>query len=88
MPARTLLNGVRMPTRPNAAYVQALLWYITGNQTHANNAMAIMNAYARNFKGYAGSNGSSCPSGTDCPNAPLQSGRMRGSGSGRREIIR
>ena len=58
----------------NAAYVQALLWYITGNQAYANNAIAIMNAYARNFKGYAGSNGLSCPSGTDCSNAPLQSG--------------
>jgi len=58
----------------NAAYVQALLWFITGNQTYANNAIAIMNAYARNFKGYAGSNGLSCPSGTDCSNAPLQSG--------------
>ena len=58
----------------NAAYVQALLWFITGNQTYANNAIAIMNTYARNFKGYAGSNGLSCPSGTDCSNAPLQSG--------------
>src|SRR5580704_2951004 len=58
----------------NAAYVQALLWYITGNQVYANNAIAIMNAYAKNFKGYAGSNGLSCPSGTDCSNAPLQSG--------------
>ena len=37
----------------NAAYVQALLWYITGNQTYANNAAAIMNAYATGFHGYA-----------------------------------
>ena len=58
----------------NAAYVQALLWYITGNQTYANNAMNIMNTYAANFKGYAGTNGLSCPSGTDCSNGPLQSG--------------
>lgn len=58
----------------NAAYVQALLWYITGNQTYANNAINIMNAYANNFKGYAGTNGLSCPSGTDCSNGPLQSG--------------
>ena len=58
----------------NAAYVQALLWYITGNQTYANNAIAVMNAYARNFRGYAGTNGLSCPSGTDCSNGPLQSG--------------
>ncbi|RSL16348.1 alginate lyase [Edaphobacter aggregans] len=58
----------------NAAYVQALLWYITGTQTYANNAINIMNAYAANFKGYAGTNGLSCPSGTDCSNGPLQSG--------------
>jgi hypothetical protein len=58
----------------NAAYVQALLWYITGNQTYANNAINIMNTYASNFKGYAGTNGLSCPSGTDCSNGPLQSG--------------
>ena len=57
----------------NAAYVQALLWYMTGNQTYANNAAAIMNAWA-SFKGYAGTNGLSCPSGTDCSNGPLQSG--------------
>src|ERR1700729_140516 len=58
----------------NAAYVQALLWYITGNQAYANNAINIMNTYARNFKGYAGTNGLACPSGTDCSNGPLQSG--------------
>ncbi|MGO4515164.1 hypothetical protein AB4Y89_05195 [Terriglobus sp. 2YAB30_2] len=57
----------------NAAYVQALLWYLTGNQTYANNAMNIMNAWA-SFQGYAGTNGLSCPSGTDCSNGPLQSG--------------
>ncbi len=58
----------------NAAYVQALLWYITGNQTYATNAINIMNTYASNFRGYAGTNGLSCPSGTDCSNGPLQSG--------------
>jgi Alginate lyase len=41
----------------NAAYVQALLWYMTGNQAYASNAIAIMNAYAQNFRGYAGTNG-------------------------------
>jgi hypothetical protein len=25
----------------NAAYVQALLWYVTGNQAYANNAIDI-----------------------------------------------
>jgi Alginate lyase len=58
----------------NAAYVQALLWYMTGNQTYANNAINIMNTYSSNFRGYAGTNGLSCPSGTDCSNGPLQSG--------------
>jgi hypothetical protein len=58
----------------NAAYVQALLWYITGNQTYATNAINIMNTYANNFRGYAGTNGIACPSGTDCSNGPLQSG--------------
>ncbi len=33
-----------------------------------------MNTYANNFKGYAGTSGLSCPSGTDCSNGPLQSG--------------
>jgi hypothetical protein len=35
-----------------AAYVQALLWYITGNQTYANNAIALMDYYAANVVGY------------------------------------
>ncbi|MDR2013428.1 MAG: alginate lyase family protein, partial [Rhodanobacter sp.] len=39
-----------------AAYLQALLWYITGNKTYANNAIKILNAYARNLKGYTNSN--------------------------------
>jgi hypothetical protein len=56
-----------------AAYVQALLWYITGNQTYANNAIKILNTYSSNFKGYAGfTPGDTCPSGTDCSNGPLQ----------------
>jgi hypothetical protein len=40
-----------------AAYVQALLWYITGNQTYANNAIAIMDYYAKNVVGYGNVNG-------------------------------
>jgi hypothetical protein len=57
-----------------AAYVQALLWYITGNQTYANNAIAIMNAYGHNLKGYAGfTSGIPCPgASTTCSNGPLQ----------------
>ncbi len=39
------------------AYVQALLWWITGNQTYANNAIAILNAYGHNLKSFTNSNG-------------------------------
>jgi len=46
---------------PNAAYVQALLWYMTGNQAYANNAIDIMNTYAANFRGYAGTTGLRVP---------------------------
>jgi hypothetical protein len=57
-----------------AAYVQALLWYISGNKNYADNAIAIMNAYGSGFKGYAGfTTGYPCPgdAGT-CSNGPLQ----------------
>jgi hypothetical protein len=57
----------------NAAYVQAVLWYVTGNQTYATNSINIMNAYSSGFKGYAGyTSGLPCPSGTTCSNGPLQ----------------
>lgn len=36
-----------------AAYTQALLWYITGNQAYADNAIRILNAYGQRLKGYA-----------------------------------
>jgi hypothetical protein len=34
-----------------AAYAQALLWYITGNQTYADNAVKIMNAWSGTLTG-------------------------------------
>ena len=34
-----------------AAYTQALLWTITGNETYARNAVAIMNAWSEKFTG-------------------------------------
>jgi hypothetical protein len=34
-----------------AAYSQALLWYITGNKTYADNAVNIMNSWADTLKG-------------------------------------
>ncbi len=34
-----------------AAYAQALLWYITGNKTYAANAIKIMNAWSETLKG-------------------------------------
>ncbi len=59
-----------------AAYIQALLWYITGNQAYANNAITYMDTYAQNMKGYKfGSTGpGACPdsSGKACENGPLQ----------------
>jgi Alginate lyase len=47
-----------------AAYLQALLWYITGNRQYASNAIAILNRYGYRLKGYS----------TQRPysNAPLQ----------------
>jgi hypothetical protein len=46
-----------------AAYTQALLWYFTGNQTYANNAIKIMNAWSSTLTG-----------GHTNSNAPLQAG--------------
>lgn len=48
----------------SAAYLQALLWYITGNQQYANNAIQILNLYGYNLKGYS--------TGSPYTNAPLQ----------------
>ncbi len=58
----------------NAAYIQALLWYITEDVSYANNAKTIMNTYAQKLEGFAGfSNGYPCPGATDtCSNGPLQ----------------
>ncbi len=39
-----------------AAYTQALLYWITGNQQYANNAIAILNDYGYNLTGYSGAN--------------------------------
>jgi hypothetical protein len=40
----------------SAAYLQSLLWYITGNHQYAANAISILNTYAYNLKGYTNSN--------------------------------
>lgn len=40
----------------SAAYLQALLWYITGNHQYADNAIAILNKYGYSLKGYTNSN--------------------------------
>ena len=57
-----------------AAYVQALLWYITGNPTYATNAINILNAYGHGLVGFAGfSTGYPCPGAAKtCENGPLQ----------------
>src|SRR5579872_952407 len=40
----------------SAAVTQALLWYISGNKTYAQNAINILNAYGKNLKGYTNAN--------------------------------
>ena len=40
----------------SAAYLQALLWYISGNHAYAENSIRIMNAYSHNLKAYTLSN--------------------------------
>jgi hypothetical protein len=40
----------------SAAYLQALLWYISGNHQYAQNAINILNTYGYNLKGYTNSN--------------------------------
>lgn len=39
-----------------AAYLQSVLWWITGDRRYAANAIRIMNTYSHAIKGYAGSN--------------------------------
>jgi Alginate lyase len=39
-----------------AAYLQSVLWYITGDHRYAQNAINILNAYGHNLKGYTNSN--------------------------------
>jgi hypothetical protein len=43
-------------TDASAAYLQAVLWWITGDHRYAANSIRIMNTYARQLKGYTGSN--------------------------------
>lgn len=40
-----------------AVYAQSLMYWYTGNAGYAQGAIAILNAYARHFKGNSGSNG-------------------------------
>jgi len=40
-----------------AAYAQALLWYVTGDEGYAKTAIAIMNAWSSTLKGHSNSNG-------------------------------
>ena len=43
-------------TDASAAYLQAVLWWITRDHRYAANSIHIMNTYARQLKGYTGSN--------------------------------
>jgi Alginate lyase len=40
----------------SAAYLQSVLWIITGDHRYAQNAINILNAYGHNLKGYTNSN--------------------------------
>ena len=40
----------------SAAYLQAVLWWITGDHRYADNSIRIMNTYAQQLKGYTGRN--------------------------------
>jgi Alginate lyase len=40
----------------SAAYLQSVLWAITGDHRYAQNAITILNAYGHNLKGYTNSN--------------------------------
>jgi hypothetical protein len=40
-----------------AAYAQAMLWYVTGDEAYAKNAIAIMNAWSSTLMGHSDSNG-------------------------------
>jgi hypothetical protein len=40
----------------SAAYLQSVLWYISGDRRYADNAIRIVNAYAHNLRGYTNSN--------------------------------
>jgi hypothetical protein len=59
-----------------AAYVQSLLWYITGNPAYAKNAIHILNAYGSHLKAYTNSN------------APLQAAWSASKWTRAAEIIR
>lgn len=72
-----------------AAYIQALLWYITDDSVYANNAIAILNDYAYHLKGYAGTNHIPCPGEpSTCSNARLQAARDSEKWPRAAEIIR
>lgn len=43
-------------TDASAAYLQAVLWWITGDHRYAANSIRIMNTYAQELKGYTGRN--------------------------------
>ncbi|HZP06510.1 MAG TPA: alginate lyase family protein [Terracidiphilus sp.] len=40
----------------SAAYLQAVLWWISGDHRYADNVIRIMNTYSRGLKGYTGAN--------------------------------
>jgi hypothetical protein len=64
-----------------AAYLQALLWYITGDKTYATNSMNILNMYSKGLKGYNNSN-TPLQAGWNCQKWPATAEILRYSNAG------
>jgi hypothetical protein len=64
-----------------AAFLQSILWYITGDMTYANNAKEILNTYVKNLKGYNNSN-TPLQAGWNCQKWPATAEILRYSNSG------
>jgi hypothetical protein len=65
-----------------AALTQALLWYISGNQTYANNAIKIMNAYSKGLTGGHTNSNATVQAGWATQNFPAAAEIIRYSGAG------
>jgi len=64
-----------------AAYLQALLWYFTGDKTYANNSINILNNYGRKLKGFTNSN-TPLQAGWNCQKMPAAAEILKYSDAG------